>query len=297
MGKISVGMDTFKMSDLSSSKSGQRPNCAADWTTSPLHGQARDIQDMTFDVAGHKVSVTSASRAELFDLFRDMLAKRSGFAVATLNLDHLVKLYEDPEFRTAYSAHDIVLADGNPIVWLSRLAGRPVAHMPGSDLIEPVCAIAAELGVPIAFIGSTQDVLDKAAIRLQARLPELKIVARIAPPMGFDADSPQAKDVLKQAQAAGAQLCLLALGAPKQERFAIYGRTTVPDMGFISIGAGLDFLARAQMRAPRILRMVALEWLWRMLGNPRRLAWRYVKCALILPRHAVQAAKSRTPRR
>ncbi|MGP9789177.1 WecB/TagA/CpsF family glycosyltransferase [Roseinatronobacter sp. NSM] len=285
------------MSDLSSGKSGQRPIRAADWNASLRHGPARDGQDMTFDVAGQKVSVTSASHADLFALFRDMLATRSGFAVATLNLDHLVKLYEDPEFRTAYGAHDIVLADGNPIVWLSRLAGRPVAHMPGSDLIEPVCAIAAELGVPVAFIGSTQNVLDKAEIRLQARLPALKVVAKIAPPMGFDPTSPQARLVLEQAHAAGAQLCLLALGAPKQECFAIFGRDAVPDMGFISIGAGLDFLAKAQMRAPRFIRMIAMEWLWRMLGNPRRLAWRYVKCALVLPRHAVQAARSRRPPR
>ncbi|WFE75687.1 WecB/TagA/CpsF family glycosyltransferase [Roseinatronobacter sp. S2] len=252
---------------------------------------------MTFEVAGHKVNVSSASREEFFDLFREMLGTRTGFAIATLNLDHLVKLHEDPVFRSAYNAHDIILADGNPIVWLSRLAGCPVAHMPGSDLIEPVCAIAAELGVPIAFIGSTQDVLDKATDRLTARFPALKVVARLAPPMGFDPDSPLARHVLQQAHDAGAQLCLLALGAPKQERFAIYGRTTLPDMGFISIGAGLDFLARTQIRAPRIIRMIAMEWLWRLAGSPRRLAWRYMKCAMILPRLSVLAAKSRSARR
>lgn len=244
---------------------------------------------MIFAVGQDKIHVTGASRAEFLARFGQMLRDRSGVAVATINLDHLVKLHEDPQFRAAYGAHDVIVADGNPIVWLSRLAGRPVALMPGSDLIDPVCALAAELGVAVAFIGSTQPVLDKAAARLQSRHPKLKIAARLAPPMGFDPDSPQAAALLRQAQASGAQLCLLALGAPKQERLAIVGRRLCPQMGFLSIGAGLDFLAGTQKRAPRLVRLFAMEWLWRMLGNPRRLAWRYLKCAIILPRHALNA--------
>lgn len=244
---------------------------------------------MIFAVGQDRIHVTGASRAEFLARFGQMLRDRSGVAVATINLDHLVKLHEDPQFRAAYGAHDVIVADGNPIVWLSRLAGRPVALMPGSDLIGPVCALAAELGVAVAFIGSTQPVLDKAAAHLQSRHPKLKIAARLAPPMGFDPDSPQAAALLRQAQASGAQLCLLALGAPKQERLAIVGRRLCPQMGFLSIGAGLDFLAGTQKRAPRLVRLFAMEWLWRMLGNPRRLAWRYLKCAIILPRHALNA--------
>lgn len=244
---------------------------------------------MIFSIGHDKIHVTCDTRAEFLARFSKMLRNRSGVAVATINLDHLVKLHEDPQFRAAYGAHDIIVADGNPIVWLSRLAGRPVALMPGSDLIEPVCALAADLGVAVAFIGSTQDVLDKAGDTLQARHPNLKIAAKLAPPMGFDPDSLQAKQLLRQAQASGAQLCLLALGAPKQERLAHVGRKICPHMGFLSIGAGLDFLAGAQNRAPYLVRLFAMEWLWRMLGNPRRLAWRYLKCAIILPRHALNA--------
>ncbi|MGY6704049.1 WecB/TagA/CpsF family glycosyltransferase [Roseinatronobacter sp.] len=248
---------------------------------------------MIFAIGQDKIHVTGETRAEFLARFGQMLRNGVGVAVATINLDHLVKLHEDPHFRAAYGAHDIIVADGNPIVWLSRLAGRPVALMPGSDLIEPVCAMAADLGIAIAFIGSTQPVLDKAADSLQSRHPNLRVAAKLAPPMGFDPESAQAAALLQQAQASGAQLCLLALGAPKQERLAMVGRRVCPQMGFLSIGAGLDFLAGAQMRAPYLVRLFAMEWLWRMLGNPRRLAGRYLKCAIILPRHALNALRLR----
>ena len=91
----------------------------------------------------------------------------------------------------------------------------------------------------------------------------------------------------------GAGLCFLALGAPKQEILAARGRRIAPKVGFASIGAGLDFLAGHQTRAPRIVRMLALEWLWRALQSPRRMVPRYAKCFAILPGLTVQALRQR----
>ena len=88
-------------------------------------------------------------------------------------------------------------------------------------------------------------------------------------------------------------LCFVALGAPKQERFAAYGRSIAPSVGFASIGAGLDFVAGHQHRAPLWMRRLALEWLWRMLTNPLRLVPRYAKCFAILPRQVIEATRLR----
>ena len=93
---------------------------------------------------------------------------RKGFAIATLNLDHVVKMRRDPAFLRAYLAHSHVVADGNPIVWMSRLAGRRVSLVPGSELIAPMAALAARLGTPLALLGSTGPVLAQAAERLKA---------------------------------------------------------------------------------------------------------------------------------
>ena len=211
------------------------------------------------------------------------LDRRQGFTVATLNLDHIVKLRARPDFMAAYAAQTFVVADGNPVVWLRRLAGQPVKLTTGADLIEPLMAMAARRGARVAFLGSTQEALEDAADILERRHPGLQVVARIAPSFGFDPEGEEAKDALRAVAAASADLCLLSLGAPKQEILAARGRFAVPGCGFVSIGAGLDFIAGHQRRAPLWMRRMALEWLWRFLSDPRRLAKRYLACLGLLP--------------
>jgi exopolysaccharide biosynthesis WecB/TagA/CpsF family protein len=101
--------------------------------------------------------------------------------------------------------------------------------------------------------------------------------------MGFAPLGDQGAEVIEALEASGARLCFLALGAPKQEIFAARAHAELPHMGFVSIGAGLDFIAGHQRRAPLWVRRIAMEWLWRLLSDPRRMALRYMRCALILP--------------
>ena len=229
------------------------------------------------------VALTHDTKAALLADVEAHLSEKRGFALATLNLDHIVKLRRDPIFRAAYLAQTHVVADGNPIVWLSERAGRKVELIPGSDAIRPLVALAARLDTPIAFLGSTDATLAAAGKALQAEYPGLKIAAAIAPPYGFDPQSQAAADALTEIEASGAGLCFLALGAPKQERLAARGLELAPSVGFVSIGAGLDFISGEQKRAPVWVRKLALEWLWRMLSNPARLLGRYLSCIAILP--------------
>ncbi len=246
-----------------------------------------------FSFPPHQIAVNVADRQALLARVGAALGAGQGFALATINLDHLVKLSRDADFRAVYAVQDLVVADGNPIVWLSRLAGRPVSLVPGSDMVLPLLAVARDRGVAVALVGSTDPALQAAGEALCSALPGLRIAARIAPPMGFDPRGEEAADILDRVAASGAGLCLIALGAPKQEAFAAFGRTRQAHIGFASIGAGLDFLAGTQRRAPAWVRAVAMEWLWRMLSNPRRLFTRYLQCALILPGQAVAALRLR----
>lgn len=221
------------------------------------------------------------------------LRAREGFSLATINLDHLVKLRQDQRFRDAYEAQDLVVADGNPIVWLSKLAGRPVTLIPGSDAILPLVRIAAAHGKTLALVGSTDDTLAAAKTYLEREVPGTRIVATVAPPMGFDPSGPSADAVLDVLAKAKADIAFLALGAPKQELFAAYARNRLDHVGFISIGAGLDFFSGAQVRAPSWVRAVAMEWLWRALSQPARLIPRYARCFAILPSEIGHALKLR----
>lgn len=242
---------------------------------------------------GRKVPVTHDSRAALFETLRAYLRDGVGFRLATINLDHLVKIDADAEFARSYGAMDIVVADGRPIVWLSRLAGTPVALLPGSDLVLPLARLAAEAGRPIAMIGSTSDALEAAQAHLCAAAPGLIVIYRAAPPMGFDPSGPAAAQILQELEASGAALCFVALGAPKQERLAARAVDLAPSVGMACFGAGLDFLAGTQRRAPAWMRALALEWLWRVLEAPRRMGPRYLRCLAILPGLAWRAWRQR----
>ncbi|MEL7105714.1 MAG: WecB/TagA/CpsF family glycosyltransferase [Pseudomonadota bacterium] len=246
------------------------------------------------DTQNGPVTVTVPDRAALLADIGARFDRGDGFSVATINLDHVVKLARDPAFRDAYGAHSHVTADGNPIVWLSHLAGQgDVALVPGSEVIEPVAELAAAKGIPVAFFGATETSLKAAAEAMQTKTPGINIVLTLAPAMGFDPDGPAADAAIAQIGESGARLVFLALGAPKQERFAVRAAAALPGTGYLSIGAGLDFISGAQVRAPAWVRAIAAEWLWRMLSNPRRLAARYGACILALPRLTLRALAAR----
>lgn len=208
--------------------------------------------------------------------------EQRGFRLFTLNLDHLVKRRDDAAFRNAYEQADFVTADGAPVAVLARRQGAAVQRTTGADLVEPLCAAAARDGLPIALFGSNMETLERSAQRLQARFPRLIIAHCEAPPYGFDPTSAAAEDAARRMADSGARIVFVALGAPKQELFSAHMADKTPGLGFVCIGAALDFIAGTQTRAPMIFQRTGMEWLWRLATNPSRMARRYALCALML---------------
>lgn len=243
---------------------------------------------------GMAVAVNIPDRATLLSDLEARLRQKQGFSVATLNLDHAVKLKRDPAFRAAYAAHTHVTADGNPVVWLQHLAGqRDIRLVTGADTVVPVVELAARLGAPIGLFGSVEASLEAAADRLAQDYPGLNVAYLAAPPMGFDPDGTEAEDAIAAIGASGARVVFLALGAPKQERFAARAQSRLPEVGFLSVGAGLDFISGFQHRAPAWVRRIKAEWLWRMAQNPGRLTKRYGECLAALPGLTTAALRHR----
>lgn len=241
----------------------------------------------------HPVTVNIPSKSSILAEVQRCFATHRGFSLATLNLDHAVKLRRNPVFLEAYSQHTHVVADGNPVVWLSKLSGQAIEVVPGSELVEPIAALAAKNGVSVALIGSTDTTLEKAAYALKQHSDTLDISCRIAPSMGFDPTGPEADAVIRAIAESGAGMCFLALGAPRQEIFAAHAQKSLSNVGFASIGAGLDFLAGTQVRAPLWVRRIAAEWLWRLALSPRRLVARYTACLALLPALTGSALRGR----
>lgn len=228
-------------------------------------------------------SITLPSQAKALETLEGALKAGRGFILACMNLDHLVKLRSDMGLRSVYrNPRTEIMADGAPVALLARLQGKAVERSTGPDLMIPLCRIAAANKWPVYMFGTRMDVLNEGAKRLKLECPGLEICGLEAPPFGYDPLSPDADAASDRMAAAGARIVLLGLGSPKQEHFANRAVARHPGIGFVCIGAALDFLTGEQKRAPEMMRNNGLEWLWRLAHNPRRLAKRYYDCAVVL---------------
>ncbi|WP_458756905.1 WecB/TagA/CpsF family glycosyltransferase [Afipia sp. TerB] len=250
-----------------------------------LDGQTEQSGNLVVD----GITINISSMDEAVSSIVTAAQRSESFSVCTLNLDHVVQLRHRPDFRAAYRRARFVTADGFPIAILSRLAGTPVERTTGADLIAPLCAEAGIRQIPIYLLGSNRLTLHRTARRLRRRYHGLKVVGSYAPGIGFDPFSAEADDAIDLIRTSGARLCFLALGAPKQEIFAARCLDEIDGVGFLSIGAGLDFIANTQARAPSFTQKLGLEWAWRMVNNPRRLGPRYARCIAVIPRLVVNS--------
>ncbi|MDX2205213.1 MAG: WecB/TagA/CpsF family glycosyltransferase [Hyphomicrobiaceae bacterium] len=225
-----------------------------------------------------------------------LICRAAGSAAAqtvfTLNLDHVVKIRRDPEFCAAYRRAGLITADGFPVVLAGNLQGRRLSRVAGSDLIGPICAEAARAGKSIFLFGSSPEVLAASSRILQERNPGLRIAGTLSPPLGFEPTSDVAGEAIARIGQSGADLCFVALGAPKQELFSDHAKTLLPKVSLVCIGAGLDFIAGTQKRAPVLMQRYGLEWLWRAASDPQRLLYRYVLCMAAMPGFLARAALS-----
>lgn len=211
------------------------------------------------------------------------IARGEGSTFFTLNLDHLVKLRSDSRFREAYRQATFVSADGAPIVYIGRRTWKDLQLTAGSDLMLPLTKAAADAGHSIFLFGSSTEVLTATEkVLSDASGGRLVIAGSIAPPRNFDVESALADQYIEDIRKSGAKICFVLLGAPKQELFAARAQRQGLKCCFVCVGAAADFLSGRATRAPKGFRRFGVEWLWRLMSEPRRLAPRYAKCAKLL---------------
>lgn len=208
-----------------------------------------------------------------------LVEAREGGAVYTPNVDHLLSAQDDAQFREAYAAVDLALVDGTPVVWLCRLLGVPVREkVSGSDLVRPLMQISARRGFRVQMLGAGPGVAARAAAILGAEAPGLRVVGTSSPRIDM-AQPPESRAAVREELVRlQPDLVLVALGAPKAEKFSheCRQRMPAPVPVFVCVGAGLDFVAGAVRRAPRWMSRAGLEWLYRLVQEPRRLWRRYL---------------------
>ena len=198
--------------------------------------------------------------------------------VCTGNLDHLALLREDAEFRMIYSSAALVLADGMPIVWLSRL--RPdtanlAERVAGSDLLMELCRASAWTGLRLFFLGGYPGAAEAAKLTLEARFPGVQICGTYCPPKeAFETPEEQEK-IAQLLREANPDVLLVGLGAPKQEKWIARHKMQLSVPVSIGVGGSFEMAAGMVTRAPRLVQRTGMEWAWRLLQDPRRLYARY----------------------
>jgi N-acetylglucosaminyldiphosphoundecaprenol N-acetyl-beta-D-mannosaminyltransferase len=213
----------------------------------------------------------------LIRLFLDGVRERNGGWIVTPNLDILRQFTICPDSRRLILAASHRIADGQPIVWASRLVGRPVpGRVPGSDLVLSLPEAAARAGLSVFLLGGNPGVAAAAAARLEAQCPGLESVGSYCPPYGFEDDPRELAKIKEALKSARPALVLIGLGFPKQERLIRLLRSELSETWFVGVGISLSFLAGDQPRAPVALQRLGLEWLHRLVQEPRRLFRRYV---------------------
>lgn len=203
--------------------------------------------------------------------------------VVTPNLDHAVQLRENERLALAYQSASLILADGMPLVWASRLGSTPLPErVTGSDLTPRVLG-AASAGTRVFLLGGSEEASAAAEQTVRQRYPGLSLVGRLSPPRGFEHDAAWSDRIVQALTDSRAQLVVLGLGAPKQELWAHAHQARLPGMVLLCVGATIDFLAGTVSRAPRWMQSLGLEWIYRLVGDPGRLVRRYAKDAWYLP--------------
>jgi exopolysaccharide biosynthesis WecB/TagA/CpsF family protein len=203
--------------------------------------------------------------------------------VVTPNVDHAVLFQQRPDVREAYADASLVLADGMPIVWASRILRQALPErVAGSDLV-PRLLDSARAPLRVFLLGAAPGVAQAAAARITRHWPNVQVIGVDSPPLGFENNPQENARILAAIAAAAPDLLIVGLGAPKQELWVHQHRHAIEAKVALCVGATIDFLAGHRRRSPLWMRRAGLEWLHRIGSEPRRLAGRYARDAWIFP--------------
>jgi N-acetylglucosaminyldiphosphoundecaprenol N-acetyl-beta-D-mannosaminyltransferase len=206
--------------------------------------------------------------------------------VVTPNVDHAVMFQSHAGLRKAYEAAAMVIADGAPLVWASRMLRQPLPErVAGSDLVPAVLELASTRPAPLRvfLLGAAPGVAHRAAQVIHGRWNNVEVVGTHSPPLGFESDPMENARIIDAISEAQPDLLIIGLGAPKQELWIAEHYQRLEAKSAICAGATIDFLAAEKQRSPVWMRRTGLEWVHRLASEPRRLAKRYARDVWVFP--------------
>ena len=214
---------------------------------------------------------------EAIQRIEQLLLRKKPSYVVTPNVDHIVKLEKDYEFQAVYKEADLILTDGMPLIWISKIKKTPIKEkVSGSDLFPEVCKLAAEKGYKLFLLGAAEGVAAKAAENLRGKYNGLNVVGTYSPSYGFEKNEGEINQIIHMINEVKPDILAVGLGAPKQEKFLWKYREKLGVPVSLAIGASIDFEAGNIRRAPKWMQDRGLEWFYRLCKEPIRMFKRYI---------------------
>jgi N-acetylglucosaminyldiphosphoundecaprenol N-acetyl-beta-D-mannosaminyltransferase len=203
------------------------------------------------------------------------IAEKRRTYVCVTGVHGVMESQRQPDLKTVHNAAGMVTPDGMPLVYISRAEGHAsCTRVYGPDLMLEVLRASAERGYRHFFYGTTPQTLDRLTGRLRQKFPALKIAGTYAPPFRPLSDAERA-DVVAQMNESSPDIIWVGLSTPKQERWMAEYREYLDAPILIGVGAAFDFHAGTVRQAPAWMQPLCLEWLFRLLVEPKRLWKRY----------------------
>ena len=223
------------------------------------------------------VQIDSVTMNQALQRIEEYIKNQGYIYITTPNVHHLILLRKDEDFRSVYRDASLVLPDGVPLLWAAKFLGVPLKEkISGSDLFPVLCAVAAERGYKVFFLGGREGAAQKAAEVLKRRYGSLQVSGWYSPPLGFENNDVENEKIIKMIKEAKPDILFVGLGAPKQEKWIYRFKDQYQVPVSIGIGVSFEFIAGMVKRAPLWMQHSGLEWFWRLMMEPRRLWKRYI---------------------
>lgn len=219
---------------------------------------------------------TNYTHEELLLAVERHIRSREKASLIFLNVDVVMKAEKSPYLKKIIAETEYLLADGMPLIWISKLFKRPLKEkVSGSDFVPFLCERAAKEGYSLFFLGGQGGATERACERLKQTYPGIRIAGSNSPPLGFENSRQEIEKIIAAIRRAGPDILVVSFGCPKQEIFTYENRESYDVPVSICTGATIDFLSGDKKRCPKWMSQSGLEWFYRFLQEPRRLFKRY----------------------
>lgn len=242
-----------------------------------LESTARELQKQQYHHIRQKVEILNVP-IDNFSV-NEFLTQLERGVVFTPNVDHLMILRRDQDFVAAYSQADFRICDSQVLMLAAKFLGKPIqAKISGSDLFPLFCEHHRDNEkVKIFLLGGAEGVAARAQANINARIGREIIIQAHSPSFGFENNPEECNNILEMIGRSSANVLVVGVGSPKQEKWIAKYRHQLPFIDiFMGVGAAIDFEAGNKPRAPQVISQLGLEWLYRLVSEPKRLWKRYL---------------------